>query len=94
MATQTTLKGECPDCFQIPRAQIFQCINGHSICDVCSTKLTACPTCRSPGVKIRNHLAETLLDDTQFKCSWSEKGCDKSMLRGELTVHEDECSLK
>lgn len=92
--TQVRSKGECPVCFKIPRAQIFQCVNGHSICDVCSAKVELCPTCRSSGARVRNRLAESLLDDVKFNCSWSSKGCQKTMLRSELSAHEDCCDKK
>lgn len=91
---QVTSKGECPVCFQIPRANIFQCVNGHSICDKCSTKVRICPTCRTTGARIRNLLAESLLDDIKFKCGWSQHGCKKTMLRSELSAHEDQCNQK
>ncbi len=94
MDNQTCSKLECPVCFQIPRAKIFQCVNGHSICDRCSTKVTVCPTCRSFGVRIRNHLAESLLDDIKFQCSWNQQGCDKIILRSELSAHENQCDQK
>lgn len=37
---------ECPVCFDIPDAEIFQCMKGHLICSMCRKKLKKCPTCR------------------------------------------------
>ncbi len=91
---QAISKGECPVCFRIPRANIYQCVNGHSICDICSTKVTACPTCRAPEVKIKNRLAESLLDGIKIKCSWNNHGCMETMLRQELSAHQDHCDHK
>ncbi len=93
MDIQTASMGKCPVCFQIPRGKIFNiCVNGHYLCEACSTKVTTCPECRSPGTKVRNLLAERLLDAIKFPCSWS--GCDETMNRGELTDHEDQCAKK
>ncbi len=94
MDTETASKVECPVCFQIPRAEIVQCINGHSICEECSAKVKPCPQCRSARKRSRNFLAETLLDVFEFKCSFSGQGCEKTMSRGELRAHEDQCDQK
>ena len=40
----------CPVCLNISRSKtIYQCENGHAICDQCYPKLTAknCPICRN-----------------------------------------------
>ncbi len=39
---------ECPVCFEIPRNRsVFICVNGHSICDVCKTRVDdICPLAR------------------------------------------------
>lgn len=89
--SQTVTKHECPVCLQIPRANVFQCVNQHSICDICSTKFEYCPICQSSEYRTRNRSLERLLDGLQFKCSWSRRGCDKTMFRGELTAHEHQC---
>ncbi len=94
MDIQTASKGECPVCLQIPRAKIFQCVNGHSICEECSSRVKPCPECRSSRKRSRNLLAEKLLDGFEFKCSYSEQGCKKTMMRGELSAHEDQCDQK
>ena len=39
---------ECSVCFNIPteNAKIFQCGNGHLLCDQCHAKLEFCPSCK------------------------------------------------
>ena len=37
---------ECPVCVSVPRGNVFQCGNGHILCQECHEKVQACPTCR------------------------------------------------
>lgn len=39
---------ECSVCFNVPtaNAKIFQCGNGHLLCDQCHAKLESCPSCK------------------------------------------------
>ena len=41
---------ECPVCLETMRRRIFQCRNGHNVCESCSANpaLTTCPQCREP----------------------------------------------
>ena len=42
---------ECPVCLEIMlRCRIFQCRNGHNVCQKCSANpaLSVCPQCREP----------------------------------------------
>ena len=55
---------ECPICLDMPKVgqKIFQCRNGHTLCESCSERVTYCPTCRHPlenhGQRTRNLVAE------------------------------------
>lgn len=87
---------ECPVCLLIPRKEIYQCKNGHSICNVCLMKLVICPTCRvavsgSNTVKVRNHYAESFLDSMKFECKWKDQGCEVLIERNQLPEHEIVC---
>ena len=48
---------ECPVCVSVPRGTIFQCNNGHILCQECHEKVEACPTCRDlfsvPGLELQ-----------------------------------------
>jgi len=39
---------ECICCFEHMTGHIFQCEEGHLICEKCFEKVTQCPTCREP----------------------------------------------
>ena len=38
---------ECPICFEEmrPPTRIWQCVDGHAICEVCRSRLDLCPSC-------------------------------------------------
>ena len=64
---------ECPVCLDemLPPVKIFQCSNGHIICEKCKNMVKVCPTCRVGMVSsTRNILAENLADQKQ-KCDSS-----------------------
>lgn len=86
---------KCPICFEIPEKEIFQCQNGHTICNKCIKNLTLCPQCRvSLGLrKIRNRGLEDLLDLMKFDCSFKTGGCKAKVSRKEITSHNESCSF-
>merc|ERR1712083_1150386 len=59
----------CPVCFEVPLPprKIYQCSQGHTICDLCLSKIDKkCPTCRedwsnSSNLPVRNRMAESML---------------------------------
>ena len=69
---------ECPVCYEImcPPSRIFQCNNGHLICEVCKghTEIRTCPTCRvplGPTSLMRNIPMEKLAKTYFDRCSAS-----------------------
>ena len=45
---------ECPVCIEtIKSVPVYQCANGHVICNDCIEKLTNCPICRSDSALVR-----------------------------------------
>ena len=69
MSSSIKQLSECPVCYveMIPPMKIFQCINGHSLCENCKDNefVTTCPSCRVTlqGELIsRNILAESLIE--------------------------------
>ena len=42
---------ECPVCYAtIKQTPIYQCRNGHVVCENCRPRLTTCPTCRDEPI--------------------------------------------
>ena len=59
---------DCPICLERmkPPKKIFQCKNGHVLCETCIEKVYRCPTCRIPfsgEQRIRNIALEKLVED-------------------------------
>lgn len=61
----------CPVCLDVPLPprKIYQCSQGHGICDICLTQIDKkCPTCRedwthSTNLPARNRMAEAMLQN-------------------------------
>lgn len=83
---------ECIICRSIPAAPIFNCINGHFICNKCSEKLSSkkCVYCRSDMTNLRNLPLEAILSAKIFKCDFSKHGCKQ----GVMTISEYESHVK
>lgn len=87
---------KCPVCPDYPRKEVYQCFNGHIVCNLCYARLTNCPICRvTYGRKIRNLIAEALLDTITHNCSFRAHGCWRTNIpRNQLTAHEIQCDHK
>ena len=69
MASSIKILFECPVCFveMISPMRIFQCLNGHSLCENCKDNehVSTCPSCRvtlQGNAISRNILAENLIE--------------------------------
>ena len=57
---------ECPICLDTAdKPPIFQCPEGHLICESCSQHLDACPQCGHALMNSRNRTAEELASKLQ-----------------------------
>jgi len=57
---------ECPVCIELPKTPVYQCSNGHLICNSCHPKVKNCPMCRvylNQHKPLRNLTAEQFLED-------------------------------
>ncbi len=80
----------CPVCVSVPRSggPVFQCGNGHLICDACRYRLVQCPTCRTPydGKRKRNLLAEQIIDKFDFPRECRHPGCVETAVKSAMKV--------
>lgn len=85
----------CPICFEVPLAEIYQCKNGHTICNECEANVKECPQCRIPipvnGELIRNRALESLLDNLTVSCPNQLKGCKEKLLKKNVKNHLPNC---
>eukprot|EP00475_Leptophrys_vorax_P000680 TRINITY_DN10384_c0_g2_i1.p1 TRINITY_DN10384_c0_g2~~TRINITY_DN10384_c0_g2_i1.p1 ORF type:complete len:490 (-),score=129.06 TRINITY_DN10384_c0_g2_i1:1155-2624(-) len=83
----------CAVCMEYPESQIFQCANGHLLCNACHQRIvdsekSVCPSCRvkmSADQPNRNLFAESVLANVQVTCS--NAGCSDKLLFGKLKEH-------
>lgn len=94
---------ECPVCMEIPKApkQVFQCSNGHIVCNTCLGKiqrsvLNSCPMCRenwSDGQNrpSRNFAAESTIKNAEARMKAEEaiiarRDAEKARMDAELAI--------
>ena len=84
---------ECPICFDYAVPPIYQCQNGHLVCQACSTKIVHCPTCRVPITEpaIRNLQLDKLANQFQFPCKYNFNGCQWKSYSFKKREHEEVC---
>lgn len=82
----------CPSCNKIFIPPVFQCLNGHSICKLCSDTKQTCPECSLPLLnKFRNIVLERMLESIEILCLY--KGCNKRLTLSQKRAHELSCSF-
>lgn len=82
----------CPICWEHIIPPIFQCPNGHIICNICYYKVKLCPTCRislKNGSRCRN--MEMVASNLLYPCCFTIEGCNKKLSFQELRNHEKCC---
>ena len=93
----------CVVCLDFPRSVIYQCCNGHLLCEGCFVRVVegnqpVCPTCRaslSRDRPIRSRFAETVLSALPVPCSNAESGCSEQVRFGQLAHHlASECRYR
>lgn len=86
---------ECPICFDYATPPIYQCQNGHLVCQGCSSKITHCPTCRVLISKpsIRNLQLDRLANTFQFPCKYNFNGCQWKSYWFKKREHEENCDF-
>lgn len=86
---------ECPICFDYATPPIYQCQNGHLVCQVCSSKIAHCPTCRVPisNPSIRNLQLDRLANTFQFPCKYNFNGCEWKSYWFKKREHEEHCDF-
>eukprot|EP00939_MAST-03C_sp_MAST-3C-sp1_P003429 g3429.t1 len=84
---------ECPVCFEHMMPPIYQCPEGHLICNVCRPKLKKCPTCRGVLGNIRNRAIEQCVAKVVVPCSNSRFGCDETCRVCDMKKHLEKCTF-
>jgi len=85
---------ECPVCFESMMPPIFQCSEGHLICNVCRPKITKCPTCRKELGNIRNRALEQCVAKVLLPCSFACNGCPEKIRVRDMKKHLEVCKYR
>ena len=82
---------ECPVCMETPESfPIYQCTQGHIVCNSCYPRVENCPVCRvKKSLTIRALTAEKALKNLLQECR--HQGC--SILKLDIKEHEENCGI-
>lgn len=84
----------CPVCFKPFLQQIYQCVNGHSVCSNCKPNILRCPVCFARLTGTRNFTLEAVIAEKYFACKNAEVGCGLHLKLKNLRDHEEECDFR
>nr|CAD7398051.1 unnamed protein product [Timema cristinae] len=82
---------ECPACHNYMVEDIYQCVNGDSICSSCKKTMAKCPTCSGDFVDTRCLFAEKIAQEIYYPCKNVQTGCQEMLLMKDRTYHELNC---
>ena len=86
---------ECVICLEFPKtAPIYQCDNGHVLCNSCHGRVSDCPTCRGRLGKVRNLAIEKIIAKFPIPCKFNKYGCEVILEKTKLSGHEFICRYK
>ncbi|XP_035704309.1 E3 ubiquitin-protein ligase SINAT3-like [Folsomia candida] len=84
---------QCPVCLELRKPPIFQCVEGHNVCQTCRPKLkNKCPVCRGrmpPG--LRNRGLEVVYNHALFFCCNKDYGCQTLVRGDQFETHLELC---
>ena len=73
---------ECPVCMDVPESlPIYQCLQGHIICNVCYPKVDNCPVCRV-GLSLQIRALTKPVSYTHTGYEGGFRGCVKVIPHG------------
>eukprot|EP01066_Platyproteum_vivax_P007919 Platyproteum_vivax@DN3217_c0_g1_i1.p1 len=83
---------ECSVCCDYMQIPIYQCKEGHTLCNDCKAKIRSCPTCRSEDVDIRCRVLERMAESLhEVNCRFASYGCSSRLKYTEKNEHELKC---
>lgn len=82
---------ECPVCYENITPPIYQCKEGHLVCNDCRKSCRKCPTCRGPLGNIRNRALEQCVANVKVSCKFKELGCHCKILLSKANNHAENC---
>ena len=86
---------ECVICLEFPKnSPVYQCENGHVLCNACHGRVINCPSCRVRLGRIRCLAVEKVIAKFGGPCKFSKFGCNARLPHELLPSHETMCDWK
>ncbi|CEM19291.1 unnamed protein product [Vitrella brassicaformis CCMP3155] len=86
---------ECSVCCESMIPPIYQCKEGHTICQDCRLRVKQCPVCRSETLDIRCRALERLAESLdEINCKYSCYGCRVTVKYATKKDHEQKCAFR
>lgn len=82
---------ECPICIEYMTKPIYNCVKGHSICNLCKKNVEKCPLCQVNITDARNYVLEEIAEKTIVRCPKASEGCPFTGNIKNMTTHERNC---
>lgn len=80
---------QCPVCSDYAVPPVYQCSNGHIVCEDCRGRLFNCPMCREDfHDSIVNLTLAKVSENLKFPCKFKEDGCTEMLSSEEKRQHE------
>ncbi|PRQ17370.1 putative aminoacyltransferase, E1 ubiquitin-activating enzyme [Rosa chinensis] len=84
-----------PVCTNSMYPPINQCLNGHTLCTICKSKVkNCCPTCREQLGDIRCLALEKVEESLKLPCKYRSLGCMEIFLYYKKVKHEAKCDFR
>ncbi|CAL1386168.1 unnamed protein product [Linum trigynum] len=86
---------ECPVCMNLIYPPIYQCPNGHTLCEKCKARVrNSCPTCRGELGNIRCLALERVAESLEVPCKYQHFGCYEIFPYYSKQSHEKSCKYR
>eukprot|EP00389_Voromonas_pontica_P000764 GDKH01001137.1.p1 GENE.GDKH01001137.1~~GDKH01001137.1.p1 ORF type:complete len:304 (-),score=-4.50 GDKH01001137.1:287-1198(-) len=86
---------ECSVCCESMIPPIFQCKEGHTLCNECKLKVKHCPICRCDTIDIRCRALERLAESLdEIQCRYACYGCRMTIKYAAKKEHEAKCQFR
>ena len=84
---------QCSNCSNVfDSSPIYQCKEGHLVCNECHPTLTSCGVCQTTPIgTIRCLMAEKFITEFPLRCKYHVNGCNSQDILRNIALHENDC---
>ncbi|PHU29360.1 E3 ubiquitin-protein ligase SINAT2 [Capsicum chinense] len=85
---------KCAACMNLMYPPIYQCPNGHALCEYCKSKVLVCPICCHEPGNIRCLALEKIAESLELPCRYQFYGCQDIFPYHTRLQHEQNCRFR